>query len=305
MNIKLNSTEAKMNDIKIELEEGKEKIKQLKKALHIKDIELPKLKSASITYQKNINSLKNEIEQSYQKQFKYKFLKEQSTMLQYLCGLSIKQFQIILECVTPYIHLVSYPESEVNALSCRTTDKATELLSVPTICRHGLHQELMAYITDKFKSIMQRIFIGWVIFLATIFNEIDLKPASGFFLKRMPKSFIETGHGLTDLVVDATEFKFQSASNFELNSLMFFNYKNTHTGKALIGISPNGGGILFSEIYPGSISDSEITEKSNATLYVAEEHEIMSDRGFSIQDFCAKKVILLNRPKQKDSSQFS
>ena len=69
MNIKLNSTEAKMNDIKIELEEGKEKIKQLKKALHIKDIELPKLKSASITYQKNINSLKNEIEQSYQKQF--------------------------------------------------------------------------------------------------------------------------------------------------------------------------------------------------------------------------------------------
>ena len=226
-------------------------------------------------------------------------------MLQYLCGLSIKQFQIILECVTPYTHLVSYPESEVNALSCRTTDKATELLSVPTICRHGLHQELMAYITDKFKSIMQRIFIGWVIFLATIFNEIDLKPASGFFLKRMPKSFIETGHGLTDLVVDATEFKFQSASNFELNSLMFFNYKNTHTGKALIGISPNGGGILFSEIYPGSISDSEITEKSNATLYVAEEHEIMSDRGFSIQDFCAKKVILLNRPKQKDSSQFS
>ena len=61
----------------------------------------------------------------------------------------------------------------------------------------------------------------------------------------------------------------------------------------------------FSEIYPGSISDSEITEKSNATLYVEEEHKIISDRGFSIQDFCAMKGILLNRPKQKDSSQFS
>ena len=31
---------------------------------------------------------------------------------------------------------------------------------------------------------MQRIFIGWVIFLPTIFNGIDLKPATGFLLKK-------------------------------------------------------------------------------------------------------------------------
>ena len=61
----------------------------------------------------------------------------------------------------------------------------------------------------------------------------------------MPKIFVETGHSLTDLVIDATEFKFQSASNFKLNSLMLSNYKNTQTGKALVGISPNGVGILF------------------------------------------------------------
>jgi len=80
----------------------------------------------------------------------------------------------------------------------------------------------------------------------------------------MPKIFKDTGHGKTDLVIDATEFKFQSASNFELNSLMFSNYKNTVTGKALIGIAPHGMGLLFSEIYPGSISHSEITEKAGA-----------------------------------------
>ena len=75
----------------------------------------------------------------------------------------------------------------------------------------------------------------------------------------MPHILVETGHGLTDLVIDATEFKFQNASNFELNSLMFSHYKNTQTGNALIGISPHGGGVLFSDIYP--ISDYEITEK--------------------------------------------
>ena len=61
----------------------------------------------------------------------------------------------------------------------------------------------------------------------------------------MSKIFVEISHGLTDLVIDATEFKFQSASNFELNSLMFSNYKNTQTGKALVGISPNEVGVLF------------------------------------------------------------
>ena len=85
---------------------------------------------------------------------------------------------------------------------------------------------------------------------------------------------------------------------------MFSNYKNTQTGKSLIGISPNGNGILFSEIYPGSISDSEITKKCGATLLVEPNHEIMSDKGFAIQELCAGRGITLNRPKQKDGDQF-
>ena len=34
---------------------------------------------------------------------------------------------------------------------------------------------------------------------------------------------------------------------------MVLNYKNTQTEKALAGISPYDGGILFSDIFPGSI----------------------------------------------------
>ena len=215
--------------------------------------------------------------------------------------MTVEQFNVVLNCVTPYTHLIPYPDCEVNTPIRRSIDAATELLSVLTICRHGLNQGVMAYILDKSKSTMQRIFIGWIIFLSTIFNEIDLKPASGFLFKKMPKSFIETGHGLTDIVIDATEFKFQGPSNFELNSLMFSNYKNTQTGKALIGISPHGGGILFSDIYPGSISDSEITRKSGTLDFVEKEHEIMSDRGFAIQEYCAEKGVTLNRPKQRDT----
>ena len=119
--------------------------------------------------------------------------------------------------------------------------------------------------------------------MATLFNEIDLKLPSWYLLKKMLTIFVESGHGLTDLVIDLTEFKFQSASNFELNSLMFFNYKNTQTGKALVGISQCGGGILFSGIFPGSISDSKITGECGTVYLLEHEHEIISDQGFPIQ----------------------
>ena len=138
--------------------------------------------------------------------------------------------------------------------------------------------------------------------MATLFNEIDLKLPSGYLLKKMLKIFVESGHGLTDLVIDTTEVKFQSASNFELNSLMFFNYKNTQTGKALVGISQCGGGILFSGIFPGSISDSKITGECGAVYLLEHEHEIMSDQGFPIQQLCASRDKTLNLPKQKEKN---
>ena len=49
---------------------------------------------------------------------------------------------------------------------------------------------------------------------------------------------------------------------------MFSNYKNTQTGKALVRISPGGGGILFSDVYSGSISDSKLTEECGVVYFV-------------------------------------
>ena len=41
------------------------------------------------------------------------------------------------------------------------------------------------------------------------FNKLDLKPTSACTSKEVPKIFVETGHGLTDLIIDKTDFKFQ------------------------------------------------------------------------------------------------
>ena len=93
----------------------------------------------------------------------------------------------------------------------------------------------MAFVLEKSVTTVHCIFTGWIIFLATLFQKLDIQPDSGFLLQEMPEIFVKTGHVLTDIIIDVTEFKFQLASNFELNSLMFSHYKNTVTGKALIG----------------------------------------------------------------------
>ena len=186
--------------------------------------------------------------------FTYQNLKKQPKMFKYLCGLTVEMFDMLFELVQPYVCVIQYPDC--SGTGDRSIEKVTELLAFLTICRHGLHLGVMSYMLSRSNSTVYRIFVGWVTFLEFVFSQVNLKPDHGFLIKNMPEIFIQTGHGLTDIVIDCTEFKFDHASNFELNSLMFSNYKNTQTGKALIGISPHGSGLYFSEIYPGSISDS-------------------------------------------------
>ena len=61
---------------------------------------------------------------------------------------------------------------------------------------------------------------------------------------------------------------------------MFSNYKNIQTGKAIVGISSHGGGIVYSDTFPGSIPDSKITEECGASYLVKQEHEIIINCGF-------------------------
>ena len=64
---------------------------------------------------------------------------------------------------------------------------------------------------DLGKSTVYCIFVEWVIFLETLFSQLNLKPSEGYLLKRMPDIFVEIGHGMTDTVIHCTEFKFQHA----------------------------------------------------------------------------------------------
>ncbi|XP_066924260.1 uncharacterized protein [Clytia hemisphaerica] len=282
--------------LKQKINDGNAEINKLREQLKL---EKSKAFDWEVSYLKVVGELADLESQT----FTYEHIKVNQKMFQYYCGLSVEEFNLIRDCLAPYTHLLCHCTDRI--VSPKLIDLDTQLLIVLTICRHALDLRFMAYYLRNSETTIQRIFNGWTILSATVFNRIDLRPGHKFLVTKMPEAFVTTGHGLTDLVIDATEFKFQCATNYEVNSLMFSHYKNTQTGKALVGIAAHGMGVVFSDIYPGSISDSDITEKTDILRFVEEEHELMSDRGFSVQDLCAIKGIYLNRPKQKENDQFS
>ena len=97
----------------------------------------------------------------------------------------------------------------------------------------------------------------------------------------------------------------QHASNLDLNTSPFSDYKNTATAKANIGIALHGGGLIFNDLYPVSISDSEITELSAAIDFIEEGQEIMTDKGFAMKELCATKGVFRDRPPSRFNKQFT
>ena len=79
-------------------------------------------------------------------------------------------------------------------------------------CRHGLDFNFAAFVTNGSEATIGHI--SWLVWY------LDM---------------------VSDLILDAIEFKFQFTSNFDLGLLMFSHYKNTTNGKALIDISPQYG----------------------------------------------------------------
>ena len=78
-------------------------------------------------------------------------------------------------------------------------------------------------------------------------------------------------------------YKFQQPGHYDFSAVTFSNCI-THTGKHLVGISPTGMELMFSEYILGQY----LTLISDVISWVEEVHEIMSDKGF-FKQFMSQK----------------
>ena len=148
-------------------------------------IKLRNIEQTQQNIKKQNEELNIAVKRLQQEQFSYSNLIKKPNTFKYLCGLSVEQFNILWNCVQPYSDdVIIYPDCK--GTGKRSVDKPTELLAVLTICRHSLHQGVMAFMLKVGENTIQRIFVGWIVFLGTIFICINLKPEAGFLLKKMP-----------------------------------------------------------------------------------------------------------------------
>jgi hypothetical protein len=98
------------------------------------------------------------------------------------------------------------------------------------------------------------------------------------------------------VIIDATQVFIQQPSLPELQQRTFLRYKNHNTFKALIDISPFGATTFVSKLYPGNISDKELTRPSGLLDLLEHGDSVMADIGLGIIEDLAPRGVKLNVP---------
>ncbi|XP_067038652.1 uncharacterized protein [Acropora muricata] len=155
-----------------------------------------------------------------------------------------------------------------------------------TLCRlrQGCAETHLSHLFNVSQATISRIIISWINFMYLRFGVVNIWPSREAINRTMPEDF-RKAYPSTRVIIDCTEVKCAMPSSLLLNSELFSTYKNHTTLKGLLGISPSGAITFISQLYPGSMSDKEIVERSGILdLPFTEGDSVMADKGFTISD---------------------
>ncbi|XP_059405919.1 uncharacterized protein LOC132140883 [Carassius carassius] len=100
----------------------------------------------------------------------------------------------------------------------------------------------------------------------------------------MPHHFVEAFGSQVAVIVDCFEIRIERASNLKARAQTFSHYKQQHTLKYLIGITPRGSISFISQGWQGDVSDKHVTENSGLLNKLFPGDLVLADRGIDIKD---------------------
>ena len=296
-------------NLKSENEDLSKQCDAIKRKLEEKELEMANLKRQLNDVMEREQNLQFQLRQLRsqlgQIKFTYANLIHYPQKFFYMMGLATTEFDCLFEAIEPFVHLIVYPNCKGSGMETksRKLDLKTEVVCFFSICRHSLHLGVVSWMTGASISTVSRNVVAWAVFLSSLFECLELKPLPGFVEEFLPKEFIEAGYAATEALGDATETWIGQSDNYDVNNITFSSYKNHTTVKTSIWIFPHGGLLHCSKTYPGTISDSDITDQCGVLSKINKGKVILTDKGFNISDLCHSKGILHNRPPLKFSDQ--
>ena len=253
------------------LEETNENLKREKDVLKS---EVADLRTEQDRLETVLNQMKEEMRN---KSFHWATITENT--FKYLCGLEKENFVTIFRCFQPFLNAMRYEGCTSSTDFRRKWNKENELFACLIICRHALQLGVMAWILNISESTMSRIFEAWMTFGHAVFSKLDLAHPKYLVENMMPTAYKNLDFSHIVLVIDVTDFKITGFTDLQLNALFFSDYKSSHTVKALPCLTPHGSAVKIPEVYPGSITDTVLTEMVGALDNVLCHDGVLTDKG--------------------------
>lgn len=150
----------------------------------------------------------------------------------------------------------------------------------------------LAYRFGVSDSTVSRIFDKWLHAAFWRLKSQIVWPSRRDIQSTMPQAFFDSFGPKVAVIIDCFEIKIERPSSLLPRSETWSQYKNSNTGKFLIGISPQGVITYISEGWGGRTSDKHITENCGLLDLLSHGDVVLADRGFDIADtlglYCAK-----------------
>ena len=108
------------------------------------------------------------------------------------------------------------------------------------------------------------------------------------------------------IVIDCTDIEVATPKLMSDQNATYSSYRGMNSFKVIVGVAPNAVITYVSKLYPGSISDKAIVQKSGILNHFVAGDLILADKGFLIQDIVPTGVSVnippfLNRGKFTES----
>ena len=279
-----------------------------------------KLKVENSTLKNEVINLKETCAEVEESNFSLTNIKRDLKAFKSYTGLTLDRFEILFNFVDPGKngeHLKYYEAAKRNAQSQQSTpideehdyckprpkksgpkpklDTEEQLFAYLVWSRCGFPEWHVAKLFKVPTSTINRYLITWANYLNFSLGSIPIWPTQSDIQSTMPQCFKDT-YPSTRTIIDCTELFVQVPSSLNALSALYSFYKHHCTYKAPVGISPSGSVTFVSALYPGNLSDREITQRSGLLnpLFWNKGDSIMADRGFTIEEDLKPLGVSLN-----------